>query len=74
MNAEIQLYGLSEQDILEGCIAGRRDMQELLYKYFAPKMFGICLRYANDYHDWLENGPIYDPTQMVAKGSRITPR
>lgn len=50
---------LSEQQILQGCITGNRNCQEMLYQYFAPRMFGICLRYASDYHqaeDLLQEG------------------
>ncbi len=57
--SSIQLQGVIDQRVLEGCIAGNRDCQELLYHYFSPKMFGICLRYASDYHtaeDLLQEG------------------
>jgi RNA polymerase sigma factor (sigma-70 family) len=53
------VYGMTETDLVEGCIAGRRDCQEQLYKHFSPKMFGICLRYSGDYHtaeDILQEG------------------
>ncbi len=46
-------------NVIEQCIAGRRSSQELLYNFYAPKMFGICLRYAKDYHaaeDILQEG------------------
>lgn len=35
-----------EADLIEGCIRGDRKMQYELYERFAPKMFGVCLRYA----------------------------
>lgn len=35
-------------DLIQECIAGNRASQELLYKKFAPKMFAICLRYADN--------------------------
>lgn len=38
----------SESDLLEGCRRGDRKMQHELYKRFAPKMFGVCLRYAGN--------------------------
>jgi len=41
----------SEIDIIQGCIDGNRQMQELLYSQFAPKMFGVCLRYAGNTED-----------------------
>ncbi|MBY0245833.1 MAG: sigma-70 family RNA polymerase sigma factor, partial [Sphingobacteriaceae bacterium] len=40
------LYTLNE--LLEGCKANKRHMQELLYKQTAPKMLAICMRYAKD--------------------------
>jgi RNA polymerase sigma factor (sigma-70 family) len=36
----------SESDLIEGCIHGDRKMQYELYERFAPKMYGVCLRYA----------------------------
>jgi len=36
----------SDTDLLEGCIRGDRKMQRELYNRFAPKMYGVCLRYA----------------------------
>ena len=59
VTTDVQVYGLSEAELRRGCIAGRRDHQELLYRYFSPKMFAISLRYANDYHsaeDILQEG------------------
>ncbi len=38
----------SETDLIQGCIDGERQMQELLYKRFAAKMYGVCLRYAGN--------------------------
>lgn len=35
-------------DLLEGCKAGDRKMQELLYKQTASKMLAVCMRYARD--------------------------
>ncbi len=37
----------NEADLIEGCIRGDRKMQKELYERFAPKMFGVCLRYAS---------------------------
>ena len=34
--------------IISDCIAGSQKAQEKLYHHFAPKMFGVCLRYAKD--------------------------
>ena len=35
-------------DLLEGCKAGNRQMQEMLYKQTASKMLAVCMRYAKD--------------------------
>jgi RNA polymerase sigma factor (sigma-70 family) len=35
-------------DLMEGCQAGDRKMQELLYKQTASKMLAVCMRYAKD--------------------------
>ena len=43
-NPSNQMY--SEADLIEGCIRGDRKMQYELYQRFAPKMYGVCLRYA----------------------------
>lgn len=47
------------QRIINGCIKGDYRAQRLLYQMFSQKMFGICLRYAKDYHqaeDVLQEG------------------
>jgi len=38
----------SESDLIEGCKRGDRKMQHELYNRFAPKMYGVCLRYAGN--------------------------
>lgn len=38
----------SDSDLIEGCIRGDRKMQYELYQRFAPKMYGVCLRYAGN--------------------------
>ena len=35
-----------EEKLIEGCIAGKRDMQRLLYDLYAKKMMLVCMRYA----------------------------
>jgi len=50
-------YTLDE--LVKRCLAGERKAQELLYKQFASKMMGVCLRYAADRmeaEDMLQNG------------------
>lgn len=52
-------YTIPESDLIKGCIAGERRMQEELYRRFAPKMYAVCLRYANnadDAQDLLQEG------------------
>ncbi|MEM8908828.1 MAG: sigma-70 family RNA polymerase sigma factor [Bacteroidota bacterium] len=60
MITKIQLNRVRRDlQFLEECIAGRPHSQKLLYEHFAPKMFGICLRYASDFHqaeDILQEG------------------
>ncbi len=34
--------------IIKDCASGKQRAQEQLYQMFAPKMFGVCLRYAKD--------------------------
>ncbi len=49
----------AETDLIKGCIDGNRQMQELLYKKFSTKMYGVCLRYSgnvDDANDLLQEG------------------
>lgn len=39
-------YTLTE--LMDGCKANNRQMQELLYRQTAPKMLAVCMRYAKD--------------------------
>lgn len=41
----------SESDLIKGCIEGDPDMQRLLYERFSSKMYGVCLRYAENTED-----------------------
>jgi RNA polymerase sigma factor (sigma-70 family) len=46
-------------DVIKGCRLGNRKAQEVLYKLFAAKMLGVCMRYATDKmeaEDMLQNG------------------
>lgn len=38
----------SEIELVKQCQKNHRPAQEKLYKLFAPKMYGVCLRYSND--------------------------
>lgn len=37
---------MNEDELLNGCIAGKREMQKQLYDRYAGKMLAICRRYA----------------------------
>jgi len=43
---KVDLY--SEEEILKGCTRNKRQYQEILYRKYAKKMYGICLSYAGD--------------------------
>ncbi len=52
-------YIVSENDLIRGCIAKNRKMQEILYRRYSPKMFALCLRYSSnsdDAQDLLQEG------------------
>ncbi len=52
-------HTVSETDLIQGCIIEDRQMQELLYKKFSSKMYGVCLRYSGnteDANDLLQEG------------------
>ncbi len=38
----------SKEEILRGCKKNKRQFQEILYRKYAKKMYGICLSYAGD--------------------------
>lgn len=38
----------NQSDIIKACLKGDRKSQKILYQIYADKMFGVCLRYAND--------------------------
>ncbi|WP_291856397.1 RNA polymerase sigma factor [Marinilabilia sp.] len=37
-----------EEEIIEGCKKKKRYFQEVLYRRFAPKMYGVCMSYAKN--------------------------
>ena len=43
---QIDLY--SEEEILKGCRKNKRQYQEILYRKYAKKMYGICMSYAGN--------------------------
>lgn len=44
----MKLTQYSIDELMEGCKAGNRKMQEALYRQTAAKMMAICMRYAKD--------------------------
>lgn len=36
---------LSDEAIIEGCLNGKRKFQKMLYRKYAPTMYGVCQRY-----------------------------
>lgn len=50
---------MDERQLLSNCLRGDLKAQKRLYDTFAPKMFGVCLRYARDHdtaQDYLQEG------------------
>jgi RNA polymerase sigma factor (sigma-70 family) len=43
-----QIYRAEEKDLIDGCKKNDRQAQELLYKRFSGKMYGLCCRYIKD--------------------------
>ncbi|MCX8020319.1 MAG: sigma-70 family RNA polymerase sigma factor [Chitinophagaceae bacterium] len=39
---------ITETDLINGCLAGDRRMQEELYRRFSARMYAVCLRYAGN--------------------------
>lgn len=39
---------VTEEQIIKGCQRGERRAQKALYDRYAPKMFGVCIRYVKD--------------------------
>ena len=37
----------SEKELVEQCRKNKKKAQEKLYRLYAPKMYGVCMRYAN---------------------------
>ncbi|MCF8229051.1 MAG: RNA polymerase sigma factor [Bacteroidales bacterium] len=49
----------SEKELIRKCVQNDSEAQEKLYKLYAPKMFGVCLRYAKNHmeaEDVLQEG------------------
>ncbi len=40
---------MNETELIKKCLNNDTEAQSLLYNSYAPKMFGVCIRYADDY-------------------------
>ena len=52
-------HTLTDSDLIQGSIDGDRQIQEILYHRFSPKMYAVCLRYSgnpDDAQDLLQEG------------------
>ena len=47
----MQKAELTEKEMIQRCIAGEKACQEMLYRKFASKMYGVCLGYVNSKDD-----------------------
>lgn len=50
---------LTEQELIKACNKGERHAQELLYRRYSAKLYGVCLRYASnreEAEDFLQEG------------------
>lgn len=50
---------MDEDNLLKECLSGNTRAQKLLYERYAPRMFGVCLRYAPDQsmaEDFMQEG------------------
>lgn len=50
---------MDEKQLLTACLQGDSKAQKKLYEMYAPKMYGVCLRYAKDEdtaQDYLQEG------------------
>lgn len=59
INKNEQLKLMSDEELIKGCIKGKENYQYETYKRFAPKMFGVCLRYCanrDEAQDVLQDG------------------
>lgn len=45
-NGRIYGFMLSEQELIEGCRKGNRNLQKVLYEKYARKMTVVCMRYS----------------------------
>jgi len=56
----MKVYGMvPDEQIIQGCMTGKRKAFSLLYKRYAPTMLGICMRYCKnriDAEDVMQDG------------------
>ncbi len=45
----------SEEEIINGCIRNDRQLQEVLYRKYARKMYGVCMGYAGKNRDMAQD-------------------
>lgn len=38
----------SDEELIQGCLRNEPESQELFYKRFAPRMYGVCMRFAKN--------------------------
>jgi RNA polymerase sigma factor (sigma-70 family) len=66
---------ITEAEIVEGCKAGKRELQKALYTRFSGKMYAVCLRYSKsreEAEDILQDGFIkvfHSIQQFMGAGS-----
>jgi RNA polymerase sigma factor (sigma-70 family) len=49
LSLDLMTKSIHIEEIIQGCKDGNSDCQKALFKKFASKMLGICLRYCNNY-------------------------
>ena len=62
-----------EDELIKGCLKGERIWQERLFNRYSGVMFGICLRYADDYDeasDLMQEGFIKVFTKLGSFGGK----
>ena len=66
---------MSDDELVESCLRKEAKAQKILFQRFAPKMMGVCLRYANsstEAEDMLQEGliKVFEKLKMYSgKGS-----
>ena len=42
---------MTEEQLIDGCVAGKQSAQKLLYDTYSGKMMGVCMRYTSNYEE-----------------------